>query len=66
MTTEIDVYRSAQLLIERHGKDAPIHAAMRADERCKAGDFDGAMVWKRILRAIDTLQATSESGSVTH
>ena len=32
MTSEIDIYRSAQVLVKRHGEDAPIHAAMRADE----------------------------------
>lgn len=66
MTTEIDVYRSAQLLIEQHGEDAPIHASMRVDELCKAGDFKGAIVWKRILRAIDAIGTQSEPGAAKH
>ncbi len=32
MTSDIDTYRCAHLLIERYGDDAPIEAAMRADE----------------------------------
>ena len=31
MTPDLDIYRSANLLVKRHGQDAPIHAAMRAD-----------------------------------
>ncbi len=36
-------------------EDAPIHAAMRADEMLDAGDLDGLAVWKRILKAVDEL-----------
>ncbi len=31
MFPDLDIYRSAQVLVERHGLDAPIHVAMRAD-----------------------------------
>ena len=31
MILDLDIYRSANLLIQQHGQDAPIHAAMRAD-----------------------------------
>ncbi len=31
MIPDLDIYRSAQVLMKRHGPDAPIHAAMRAD-----------------------------------
>ena len=27
----LDIYRAANLLVKRHGQDAPIEAAMRAD-----------------------------------
>ncbi len=30
MTSDLDIWRSANLLVKRHGEDAPIHAAMRA------------------------------------
>ena len=55
MTGDKDIYRSAKLLIARHGDDAPIHAAMRADELLAAGDLNGLAVLKRILSAIDEL-----------
>ncbi len=29
MIPDLDIYRSAQVLVKQHGQDAPIHAAMR-------------------------------------
>lgn len=55
MTSDLDVYRSASLLIEQHGDEAPIHAAMRADQLLDGGDLDGQAVWKRILKAVEEL-----------
>ena len=55
MTSDIDTYRAAHLLIERHGDDTPVEAAMRADELMEAGDMDGQAVWKLILTAIEEL-----------
>ena len=51
MTSDLDIYRSANLLVKRHGQDAPIHAAMQADAMLEAGDLDGLAVWRRILTA---------------
>lgn len=55
MPSEIDIYRSAKLLVDQHGEDAPIFAAMRVDELFAAGDLDGSRVWRRVLRAIKVL-----------
>ena len=57
MTDDKDIYQAAKLLIDRHGDNAVIHAAMRADELLEAGDLDGQAVWKRILKAIEELQS---------
>ena len=57
MTSDLDIYRTANELIKQHGEDAPIHAAMRADELLDAGDMDGQAVWKRIITAIEELQS---------
>ncbi len=67
MTSDLDIYRSANLLVKRHGHDAPIHAAMRADAKLDKGDLDGYAVWKRILRAVEELQGTApRSGEAVH
>ncbi len=40
MTSDLDIYRTARLLIERHGSEAPVHAAMRADAMLEKGDLE--------------------------
>ena len=54
--SDLDIYRSANILIKQHGEDAAIHAAMKADGLLAKGDAYGVAVWKAILRAIDDLQ----------
>ncbi len=67
MTSDLDIYRSANLLVSQHGEDAPIEAAMRADAMLEAGDLDGLATWKRILRAVEELQGTvPKSGEAVH
>ncbi len=67
MIPDLDIYRSANVLVKRHGQDAPIHAAMRADVMLEAGDLDGYAVWRRILRAVEELQGTApKSGEAVH
>ncbi len=55
MILDLDIYRSANLLVKQHGEDAPIEAAMRADAMLEAGDLDGYAVWRRVLRAVGEL-----------
>ncbi len=67
MIPDLDIYRSANVLLEQHGPDAPIHAAMRADAMLEAGDLDGVATWRRILRAVEELQGTApKPGEVVH
>ena len=56
MTSDLDIFRTAKLLIGRHGDEAAIRAAMRADEMLDAGDMEGRAVWLRIVRAVKELQ----------
>ncbi len=56
MIPDLDIYRTAQVLVKHHGQDAPIKAAMRADAMLDKGDLDGYAVWKRILRAVGELR----------
>jgi hypothetical protein len=58
MVAELDVYRTALVLIRQHGADAPIHAAMRHYALLDRGDLEGAFVWKRVLAAVDALLVT--------
>ncbi len=53
--SEIDIYRTAKLLADQHGTEAPIHVAMKADVTLVLGDLDGQRVWLRIVKAVKTL-----------
>ncbi len=64
MIPDLDIYRSANVLVKQHGADAPIHAAMRADAVLDKGDLDGYAVWKRILLAGGELQGTEPAARV--
>ena len=64
MPIELDILRTANLLIRQHGTDAELAAAMKADEMLAAGDIDGQRVWLRVMKAIQQLQDLSKPDRV--
>ena len=56
MTDEIDIWRSAHGVIQRHGNLAEVIAVMRIEAMTKRGDHKGEAVWKRVLQAIKDLR----------
>ena len=48
--------RMANTLVEQHGHNAAIQAAMRADAMLERDDLDGYATWRRILWAVRELQ----------
>jgi hypothetical protein len=59
MIDNLDIYRAANLLVERHGPDVAIGAACRADELLVGGNTEGYAVWKRILAAVAEITRTT-------
>jgi len=57
-----DIFQAAKLMIDQHGEEAASFASARADELLQGGDIDGAMVWRRILAAVDELQGDRRDG----
>ncbi len=55
MISDLDIWRTGKLLIDNHGAEAPIHAAMKADTMLDRGDMDGKAVWLRIIKAVEEL-----------
>ncbi len=53
MTSDLDIYRTASVLIREHGKDAALEAAQRADAMLEKGDMEGAAVWRRVSAQSD-------------
>ena len=66
MVDDLDIWRSARLLVDQHGADAPIEAAMRVDAMLEAGDLGGRAVWRRILKAVEELLRTEPDGERVH
>ncbi len=67
MIPDLGIWRSAQLLVKRHGEDAPAEAAMRAGAMIEKGDLGGYVVWTQILRAVEELRrAEPKSGGAIH
>ena len=60
MTSDIDFYRTANLLIKQRGaQEAEIEPAQRANGLLAAGDMDGRSVW---LRVVETVRELSIAG----
>ena len=56
MTSDLDIFRTANVLIREHGEDAAPEAAQRADAMLEKGSVDGQRVWKRVLAAVREIQ----------
>lgn len=65
MTSDIDIYRTANVLVKELGEDAPIRAAMCADAMLNMGDLAGCAVWKRVLKAVEELQSKERPPGVS-
>jgi hypothetical protein len=65
MIRDLDIYRSANVLIREYGEDAALDATTRAIAMLDKGDLDGYAVWKRILRAVGEIQRTKQAPSET-
>ena len=67
MPTNLDIYRSAKLLVDQYGESASLHAAKRADKMLDKGDLDGQTTWLRIYAAVtEMLRDGSERGETLH
>lgn len=66
MVSDIDIYRSAQAVIQKCGTsfDAKEYAVFRSEKLLEKGESIGARVWLRIAEAIDELQNMSEKGVI--
>jgi len=58
----INIYRTAKLLIDQHGEDTAIEAAIQADRCLDSGDLDGVSVWKGVIHIIGEISTTSSKG----
>ncbi len=67
MTSTLDIYRTANVLIREHGEDAALEAAQRADAMLEKGNMEGAAVWRRVLKAVEEMQRKERApGEAAH
>ena len=65
MPDEIDIYRSANLLINQLGEGALSFAAQQVDACWERGNLDGKAVWMGVIRAIKEL-TEERAGETLH
>ena len=65
MIEEIDIYRSATVLIRQYGERALLEAMDRLKKYRRIGNVGGTDVWRRIADAIETLQIPSHLSTQT-
>jgi hypothetical protein len=58
--TDLDIWRTAKILIDAHGENAPLEAAQRADWAIQDGNAEAESVWMRVLKAVEALQRHEE------
>jgi hypothetical protein len=63
---DMDTYRTAWLLVRKHGEDAPLESATRADAMLEKGDLDGKLVWLSVMKATKELLDRSGEGKERH
>ena len=56
MTSDLGIYRTANVLVKHYGEDAALEAAQHADAMLEKGSLDGQRVWKRVLAAVKEIQ----------
>ena len=64
MIPEIDIWRVANLMLNRYGDEATAESAKRADELAAAGDLAGVATWLRVIDAVRQLAITTPIGPV--
>ena len=62
LATAPGIFRAAKLLLDRHGENALLRVAERANQLLDAGDMIGAATWQRILDAIEELGRPRRKG----
>ena len=55
LPSNLDLWRSAGIMVRKHGSTAPYAAADRAKRLEKSGDHDGAATWRLIAQRCEAL-----------
>ena len=61
---EIDIWRVANLMLNRYGDEADIESAIRAEELAEKGDWTGEAIWRRVTDAMGQLVNRTPPGPI--
>jgi hypothetical protein len=66
LVSDSEIFRAARLLIDQHGEEASLRAAVRADDLLEGSDVIGSTAWHRFLGAVEELsgQARGRGGEL--
>jgi hypothetical protein len=62
MVEDIDIWRTAKLLLRQHGGDAPLIAAQRRNALLEAGETNGTIIGKCVMTATEELTRRRGAG----
>jgi hypothetical protein len=62
MTSQLDIYRAAQVLLKQYGDEAFSIAMKRAKALAGQNDIERAAMWLGVMRAIRALTSTTPDG----
>jgi hypothetical protein len=67
MISDLDIYRTAKVLVDRYSDRASLYAASCADELLDQGDMEGRTLWIRIHEAVlELLKEAPGEGEAVH
>jgi hypothetical protein len=66
LVSDSEIFRAARLLIDQHGEEASLRAAVRADDLLEGGDRVGSTAWRRILGAVEELRRGIREGEAVN
>jgi hypothetical protein len=61
MISDLDLLRSAKVVLDQHGPDALIHCAQQADKMIAKDDVQGYEVWCAILALIESAKTHAQA-----
>ena len=64
MIAEIEIWRVANLMLNRYGDQATAESAKRAEELAADGDLAGVATWLRVIDAVRQLAIATPIGPV--
>jgi hypothetical protein len=62
MVAHPDIFRAGKLMVDQYGRDAESRANGRVAELLKHGDTKGALIWRRIVAAVEELTRGRREG----